>query len=576
MKQLTCEMCGSTELLKQDGVFVCQNCGTKYSVEEAKKMMIEGTVQVSNIANVKSLIDRGNLSLEEYDWESANNFFDRVLDIEPRNASAYIGKLCAELMVKNEIELIEKDICLDGFKNYQRALQFGRPDLQKKVEEHRNRKKETMVKALKEVFGEWFIDQDVQDSFDEKNLNTPKVYLDDDFKIFIQFGGIKWRVLTLQNKKALLLSDKIIEKRKYKRTSTIVTWETSSLREYLNSEFLNRFSIKERGMISKTKVKNSNNPWYKSSGGNDTYDKIFILSIEEVVEYFGNSGLLEQCPKSISNLSMDIYQGDWVEDGNLSDIYNSNRKALDNTNEYSTWWLRSPGLSVRPNEETGNVVYIDESGIIHFAGYNSAFGSMDQVIEKFGCGIRPALWLNIDANIDDYENDIDYNCETSEMENTSQINNRTSQNNFGGDDEDIKKECQTQDGTGARTEPSTQESSTNNKAGEKSKKKIGIICLFSVVVIIALIIVYNTSTGNKNTIVGTWQWVDNPSSQVIYTDDGKCIITGQSGDSINTYSISGNKITINFDGVNPISETYTFSIKGDKLIVGPDTYTRVK
>ena len=41
MKQLTCEMCGSTELMKQDGVFVCQTCGTKYSVEEAKKMMVE-------------------------------------------------------------------------------------------------------------------------------------------------------------------------------------------------------------------------------------------------------------------------------------------------------------------------------------------------------------------------------------------------------------------------------------------------------------------------------------------------------------------------------------------------------
>ena len=38
MKQLTCEMCGSTDLLKQDGVFVCQSCGCKYSVEEAKKM----------------------------------------------------------------------------------------------------------------------------------------------------------------------------------------------------------------------------------------------------------------------------------------------------------------------------------------------------------------------------------------------------------------------------------------------------------------------------------------------------------------------------------------------------------
>lgn len=47
MKQLTCEMCGSTDLMKQDGVFVCQSCGTKYSIEEAKKMMVEGTVDVS-------------------------------------------------------------------------------------------------------------------------------------------------------------------------------------------------------------------------------------------------------------------------------------------------------------------------------------------------------------------------------------------------------------------------------------------------------------------------------------------------------------------------------------------------
>lgn len=47
MKQLVCEMCGSTDLIKQDGVFVCQACGCKYSVEEARKMMIEGTVDVS-------------------------------------------------------------------------------------------------------------------------------------------------------------------------------------------------------------------------------------------------------------------------------------------------------------------------------------------------------------------------------------------------------------------------------------------------------------------------------------------------------------------------------------------------
>ena len=52
MKQLTCEMCGSTDLIKQDGVFVCQSCGTKYSVEEAKKMMVEGTVEVAGTVKI--------------------------------------------------------------------------------------------------------------------------------------------------------------------------------------------------------------------------------------------------------------------------------------------------------------------------------------------------------------------------------------------------------------------------------------------------------------------------------------------------------------------------------------------
>lgn len=54
MKQLACEMCGSTDLIKQDGVFVCQSCGMKYSVEEAKKMMVEGTVEVQGTVKLDS------------------------------------------------------------------------------------------------------------------------------------------------------------------------------------------------------------------------------------------------------------------------------------------------------------------------------------------------------------------------------------------------------------------------------------------------------------------------------------------------------------------------------------------
>lgn len=47
MKAMVCELCGSNDLVKQNGAFVCRHCGTKYSVEEAKKLMGSDTVDVS-------------------------------------------------------------------------------------------------------------------------------------------------------------------------------------------------------------------------------------------------------------------------------------------------------------------------------------------------------------------------------------------------------------------------------------------------------------------------------------------------------------------------------------------------
>lgn len=46
MKALQCELCGSTEIIKDGDFFVCQSCGMKYTLETAKKMMVEGVVQV--------------------------------------------------------------------------------------------------------------------------------------------------------------------------------------------------------------------------------------------------------------------------------------------------------------------------------------------------------------------------------------------------------------------------------------------------------------------------------------------------------------------------------------------------
>ena len=59
MKQLTCEVCGGNDLLKQDGVFVCQSCGCKYSADEVKKLMVQISepVKVEGIQSVELMLD---------------------------------------------------------------------------------------------------------------------------------------------------------------------------------------------------------------------------------------------------------------------------------------------------------------------------------------------------------------------------------------------------------------------------------------------------------------------------------------------------------------------------------------
>lgn len=94
MKQLTCEMCGSTDLLKQDGVFVCQSCGCKYSVEEARKMMIEGTVDiqgtvtVDNSAFVKKYLENARRAKEKEDWQETEKYYNMVEQNDPDNIEA--------------------------------------------------------------------------------------------------------------------------------------------------------------------------------------------------------------------------------------------------------------------------------------------------------------------------------------------------------------------------------------------------------------------------------------------------------------------------------------------------------
>lgn len=121
MKQLTCEMCGSTELLKQDGVFVCQTCGTKYSVEEAKKMMIEGTVEVTGTVQIDRANEINNKvenAINEFDsknFEITVTLCSDILNIDPYNYKARLYKGLADgwqtSLENNRLISASKEIC---------------------------------------------------------------------------------------------------------------------------------------------------------------------------------------------------------------------------------------------------------------------------------------------------------------------------------------------------------------------------------------------------------------------------------------------------------------------------------
>ena len=99
MKQLTCEMCGSTELLKQEGVFVCQTCGTKYSVEEAKKMMIEGTVEVQGTVKLdtsdklENLYQLARRAKDDDNVEEAEKYYSMIICENPNDWEAAFYRL---------------------------------------------------------------------------------------------------------------------------------------------------------------------------------------------------------------------------------------------------------------------------------------------------------------------------------------------------------------------------------------------------------------------------------------------------------------------------------------------------
>ncbi len=118
MKQLVCEMCGSNDLIKQDGVFVCQSCGCKYTVEEARKLMVEGTVEVKGTVKVDNTEELSNnlinakRAFEDKRYRDAERLYSEILRVEPDNAEAVLCQGLAKswqgTIANNELDVAER------------------------------------------------------------------------------------------------------------------------------------------------------------------------------------------------------------------------------------------------------------------------------------------------------------------------------------------------------------------------------------------------------------------------------------------------------------------------------------
>lgn len=168
---------------------------------------------------------------------------------------------------------------------------------------------------------------------------------------------IEWLVLKNDGSKALLISKYALDCQRYNTSGTDVTWETCTLRRWLNGSFINSaFSAEEQKQILHTTVTVDRSP-YRTNPGNNTKDRVFLLSIAEAQKYFGSKSV-RQCQGTVYCFAQGAYK---VGDG------------------YCLWRLRSPGSS-------GCTAYVYNDGSINEYGYPVDEGTI---------AVRPALWIDL-------------------------------------------------------------------------------------------------------------------------------------------------------------------------------------
>jgi len=185
---------------------------------------------------------------------------------------------------------------------------------------------------------------------------------------------IFWRVLDIEDGKALLVSEQILEHMPYHGSFTAITWENCQLRTWLNEDFLtSAFSPEEEKRILNLKITNEDNPNadYGSDAGGNTTDRIFLLSLSEAKNHFASKDM-----RRASATEYAVAQGAVNLDG------------------FGYWWLRSPGYNNTRAVEIESNGSIDAHGlyVCSFSRTTATGIANDMYGES---GVRPALYYFI-------------------------------------------------------------------------------------------------------------------------------------------------------------------------------------
>lgn len=183
MKKLTCELCGSTDFIKENGVFVCQSCGCKYSIDEARKLMNESIVQVEGVVKVDDtdkVATYKEIAINAYNsgnTKEAYQYFLKVLEINPTDYQSIFYKgMCRGW----ETSLLKPHVA-EAVNAYHQAVKYIPDDISKAT-------KITFVNDLISLMSAWF------DKAQQNFFNVEDFYQSNS-DIFYQYMGVGEKVI---------------------------------------------------------------------------------------------------------------------------------------------------------------------------------------------------------------------------------------------------------------------------------------------------------------------------------------------------------------------------------------------